>query len=253
MSQRILITAAASGIGLEIARAFAATGAKVFITDINAAALEAATKTIPGLLTGVCDNSKRADIEAMIPAALEGLGGLDVLVNNAGISGPTAPVEEIDPGQWEAVMTIDLTGTFHVTRLAIPHLKQSAAGSIIVMSSLAGRFGYANRSPYCVAKWGLIGFAKTLAIELGGHNIRANAIAPGAVGGERMEHVLANRAKAAGSSIEDERTSMLGIQSLKRFVDPKDIAALCVFLASDAGKSITGQVIPIDNGALKAS
>jgi NAD(P)-dependent dehydrogenase (short-subunit alcohol dehydrogenase family) len=189
----------------------------------------------------------------MIPAAIEGLGGLDVLVNNAGISGPTAPVEEIDPGQWEAVMSIDLTGTFHVTRLAIPHLKKSAAGSIIVMSSLAGRFGYPNRSPYCVAKWGLIGFAKTLAIELGGHNIRANAIAPGAVGGERMENVLANRAKAAGSSIDDERTSMLGIQSLKRFVDPKDIAALCVFLASDAGKSISGQVIPIDNGALKAS
>ena len=128
MSQRILITAAASGIGLEIARAFAATGAKVFITDINAAALEAATKTIPGLLTGVCDNSKRADIEAMIPAAIEGLlGGLDVLVNNAGISGPTAPVEEIDPGQWEAVMSIDLTGTFHVTRLAIPHTRGTTA------------------------------------------------------------------------------------------------------------------------------
>ena len=146
-----------------------------------------------------------------------------------------------------------LTGTFDVTRLSIPYLKKSKAGSIITMSSLGGRFGYPNRSPYCVAKWGLIGFAKTLAIELGGYNIRANAIAPGAVGGQRIENVLIGRAKAEGKSLEEERTKMLSIQSLKRLVDPQDIAALCVFLASDAGKSISGQVLPIDNDALKAS
>jgi NAD(P)-dependent dehydrogenase (short-subunit alcohol dehydrogenase family) len=253
MSQKVLITAAASGIGLEVARAFSAAGAKVFITDINAQALEAAKQEIPGVMTRVCDNSKRADIEAMVPAAVEALGGLDVFVNNAGISGPSASVEEMEPDKWEAVVAVNLTGTFNATRLAIPHLKKSAAGSIIIMSSLAGRFGYPNRSPYCVTKWGLIGFAKTLAIELGGHNIRANAIAPGATSGQRMENVLAGRAKAEGKSVEDVRTSMPGIQSLKRFVDPKEIAALCVFLASDAGKSISGQVIPIDNDALKAS
>jgi NAD(P)-dependent dehydrogenase (short-subunit alcohol dehydrogenase family) len=150
-------------------------------------------------------------------------------------------------------MTVDLVGTFNVTRLAIPHLKKSAAGSIITMSSVGGRFGYPNRSPYNVAKAGLIGFAQTLAIELGDHNIRSNAIAPGAVGGQRIENVLQGRAKAEGKSVEEERASALSTQDLKRFVDPKDIAALCVFLASDAGKSITGQVIPIDNGALKAA
>ena len=253
MKQRVLITAAASGIGLEIARAFAATGATVFVTDINAQALDAAKKEIPGLLTRVCDNSKHSDIEAMVPSAVEALGGLDVLVNNAGISGPTAPVEEVALEEWETVMKVDLTGTFDVTRLSIPYLKKSKAGSIIIMSSLGGRFGYPNRSPYCVAKWGLIGFTKTLAIELGDYNIRANAIAPGAVGGQRIENVLASRAKAEGKSLEEERAKMLGIQSLKRFVDPQDIAALCVFLASDAGKSISGQVLPIDNDALKAS
>lgn len=168
-------------------------------------------------------------------------------MNNAGIGGPTAPVHEVDPAAWDTVMSVNLTGTFHVTRLAIPHLKQSAAGSIIITSSLGGRFGYPNRSPYCVSKWGLIGFAKTLAIELGGDNVRANAIAPGAVGGERMENVLAGRARGQGSSVDEARASMLAMQSLKRFVDPEDIAALCVFLASDAGKSISGQVIPIDN------
>jgi NAD(P)-dependent dehydrogenase (short-subunit alcohol dehydrogenase family) len=253
MAQKVLITGAASGIGLEIARAFSAAGAAVFITDINEQMIKAAKTEIPGLFATLCNNGKRSDIERMVPAAVEALGGLDVLVNNAGIAGPTAPVEEMDPDKWEEVITIDLVGTFNVTRLAIPHLKKSSAGSIITMSSLGGRFGYPNRSPYNVAKAGLIGFAKTLAIELGAHNIRSNAIAPGAVGGQRIENVLAGRAKTTGKSVEEERASMLSVQTIKQFVDPKDIASLCVFLASDAGRSISGQVIPIDNGAIKAS
>jgi NAD(P)-dependent dehydrogenase (short-subunit alcohol dehydrogenase family) len=253
MAQKVLITAAASGIGLEIARAFAEAGSTVFITDIHQQTIDAAKIGIPGLLATLCNNGKRSDIERMVPEAVAALGGLDVLVNNAGIAGPTAPVEEMDPDKWEEVMAVDLVGTFNVTRLAIPHLKKSSAGSIITMSSLGGRFGYPNRSPYNVAKAGLIGFAKTLAIELGDHNIRSNAIAPGAVGGQRIENVLAGRAKAAGRSVEEERASMLSIQTIKQFVDPKEIASLCVFLASDAGRSISGQVIPIDNGALKAS
>jgi NAD(P)-dependent dehydrogenase (short-subunit alcohol dehydrogenase family) len=253
MAQKVLITAAASGIGLEIARAFSAARAAVFITDINEEAIDAAKKEIPGLFATLCNNGKRSDIERMVPEAVAALGGLDVLVNNAGIAGPTAPVAKMDPDKWEEVMTVDLVGTFNVTRLAIPHLKKSSAGSIITMSSLGGRFGYPNRSPYNVAKAGLIGFAKTLAIELGDDNIRSNAIAPGAVGGQRIENVLAGRAKAEGKSVEEERASMLSIQTIKQFVDPRDIASLCVFLASDAGKSISGQVIPIDNGALKAS
>jgi NAD(P)-dependent dehydrogenase (short-subunit alcohol dehydrogenase family) len=253
MAQKVLITGAAAGIGLEIARAFAEAGSTVFITDIHQQTIDAATIEIPGLLATLCNNGNRSDIERMVPEAVAALGGLDVLVNNAGIAGPTAPVEEMDPDKWEEVMAVDLVGTFNVTRLAIPHLKKSSAGSIITMSSLGGRFGYPNRSPYNVAKAGLIGFAKTLAIELGDHNIRSNAIAPGAVGGQRIENVLAGRAKAAGRSVEEERASMLSIQTIKQFVDPKDIASLCVFLASDAGRSISGQVIPIDNGALKAS
>ena len=163
MAQRVLITAGASGIGKEIARAYAASGATVCVCDIDAKALATAAKEISGLKTIVCDVSKRDEIERMVAAAVEALGGLDVLVNNAGIAGPTASVEEADPDQWEAVMTVDVIGTFHVTRLSIPHLKKSAAGSIIVMSSLGGRFGYPNRSAYCTAKMGLIGFAKTLA------------------------------------------------------------------------------------------
>ena len=253
MNQRVLVTAGASGIGREITRAFAANGAKVFVSDIDAKGLDALSKEIKGVMTKVCDNSKRSDVEALIPGAVQTLGGLDVLVNNAGISGPTAPVEEVDPDKWEAVMNINLNGTFNVTRLAIPHLKKSSAGSIIILSSLGWRFGYPNRSPYCTSKWGLIGFAKTLALELGEYNIRANAIAPGAVGGERIERVLEGRAKAEGKTLEEEKEVAMSIQALKRFVDPKDIAALCIFLTSDAGKSMSGQVLPIDNDSVKAS
>jgi NAD(P)-dependent dehydrogenase (short-subunit alcohol dehydrogenase family) len=249
MAQRVLVTAGAAGIGKEIASAFGAIGAKVCVCDIDAKALDTAAKDIPGLKTVVCDVSKRDDIERMVPAAVEALGGLDVLVNNAGIAGPTAPVEVTDPDQWEAVMTVDVIGTFHVTRLSIPHLKHSAAGSIVVMSSVGGRFGYPNRSAYCTAKMGLIGFAKTLSRELGRYNIRCNAIAPGAVGGNRIERVLQGRADAEHKTLEEEREAAMSIQSLKRFVDAKDIAALVLFLTSDAGKSISGQVLPIDNDA----
>jgi NAD(P)-dependent dehydrogenase (short-subunit alcohol dehydrogenase family) len=253
MTQRVLVTAGASGIGREIARAFARNGASVFVCDIDAKALGAVATDILGLKTGVCDVSKRADVERMVAECVRTLGGLDVLVNNAGIAGPTAPVEEMDPDEWEKVMQVDLTGTFNVTRLSIPHLKKSAAGVIINMSSVAGRFGYANRSPYSTAKWGLIGFTKTLSIELGGYGIRANAILPGAVDGPRIQRVFEGRAKVSGKPIDEIKTEAMAVQSLKRLVDPKDIAALAVFLASDAAKSISGQMLPIDNDMQQAS
>src|SRR5688572_5776484 len=164
MDQRVLITAGAAGIGREIARAFAATGAKVFVCDIDAAGLERLAQEIPGVITATCDVADRVQIERMMAAGVAALGGLDVLVNNAGIAGPTAPVAETSPDDWEQVVQVNLTGTFNVTRLAIPHLKRSSAGVIVTISSAAGRFGYANRAVYATTKWGLIGFTKTLAI-----------------------------------------------------------------------------------------
>ena len=252
-TQRVLITAGASGIGREMARSFVASGASVFVVDIDAAALAALAKESPRIETAECDLSSRADIERVVPAAVNALGGLDVLVNNVGISGPTAPVESFDPDAWEQVMQVNLNGTFNVTRLAIPHLKKSPAGSIIIMSSVAGRFGYPNRSAYCASKWGLIGLTKTLSIELGEFGIRVNAILPGAVAGERIDKVFAGRAQLSGRTAEQERADSMSIQSLKRFVDPRDIAALAVFISSDAGKSVSGQMLPIDNDMHRAS
>lgn len=247
MSQRVLITAGASGIGREIARAFAAGGARLFVCDIDDAALEALKKELPAVATVRCDVSKRAEIEGMVPAALQSLGGLDVLVNNAGIAGPTAPLEEVPPDEWDRVVQVNLTAAFDVTRLAIPALRKSPAGVILVMSSAAGRFGYPNRIAYAATKWGLVGFTKTLSMELGPFGIRANAILPGTVEGERIQRVFEGRAKLSGRSVDEMREASMQNQSLRALVDPRDIASLAVFLASDAGKAISGQALAIDN------
>jgi NAD(P)-dependent dehydrogenase (short-subunit alcohol dehydrogenase family) len=244
--QRVLITAGASGIGREIARAFSAAGAKVAVVDIDAAALATLRTELRDGIAESCDLGELGQIEAVVPRVVEALGGLDVLVNNGGIAGQTAPVEQVSPAEWDRVMRVNLGGTFNVTRLAIPHLKKSPAGSIINMSSAAGRLGYPQRSAYATSKWGVIGFTKTLSMELGAFGIRANAILPGPVAGPRMERVLEGRASASGRSIEQERVSAFANQSLKAFTEASEIAALALFLSSDAAKTISGQAISID-------
>ena len=252
MTQRVLITAGAAGIGREFARAFSANGAKVFVCDINDKALADIRKEIPSVVARHCDMGLRAEIERMVPEAVAALGGLDVLINNAGIAGLTLSVEDYPPDNWDKVVAVNLTAMFDVSRLAIPHLKKSKAGCIINMSSIAGRGGFENRSPYAATKWGVIGLTKTLALELGAWGIRANAIAPGAVEGERIVRVFQGRAQISGKSMAEVKAEALAGQSIKAMVDPKDIAALAVFLASDAAKSISGQVIPIDNDRQRA-
>jgi len=252
VTQRVLITAGAAGIGREFARAFAANGAKVFVCDINDKALADIRKEISSVIARHCDMCLRAEIERMVPEAVAALGGLDVLINNAGIAGLTLSVEDYPPDNWDKVVAVNLTAMFDVSRLAIPHLKKSKAGCIINMSSIAGRGGFENRSPYAATKWGVIGLTKTLALELGAWGIRANAIAPGAVEGERIMRVFQGRAQISGKSMAEVKAEALAGQSIKAMVDPKDVAALAVFLASDAAKSISGQVIPIDNDRQRA-
>jgi NAD(P)-dependent dehydrogenase (short-subunit alcohol dehydrogenase family) len=242
----VVVTAGAAGIGLSIANAFAANGDRVHVCDINQQALTQVSDANPAITTTVCDISQPADVETFIEAAVKTLGGIDVLVNNAGVAGPTMPIEDMGLDQWQSVLAVNLTGTFNITRLAIPHLRQSNTGVIINMASVGGRFGYPDRSPYATTKRGVIAFTETLALELGGDGIRANAIAPGAVAGDRIQRVLQGRAEASGRSLEDVTADALSIQALKHFVDPDDIAALALFLASDRAKSISGQTIAID-------
>jgi len=197
--QKVLVTAGASGIGLEIVRAFSGAGATVAVVDIDAAALTKLQAGSPGVIAERCDLGELDQIESVVPRVIEALGGLDVLINNGGIAGQTAPVEQVSPAEWDRVMRVNLGGTFNVTRLAIPHLKKSPAGSIINMSSAAGRLGYPQRSAYAASKWGMVGFTKTLSMELGAFGIRANAILPGPVAGERMQRVLEARAAAVAA------------------------------------------------------
>lgn len=249
--QRVLVTGGAAGIGLAIVRAFVADGARVHVADANASAV--ATITADPAITGsVCDITEPAAVATMFSDLERALGGLDVLVNNAGVSGPTAPVEEYDPAAWSWVMSVNLNGTFEVTRRAIPLLKHSSRGTIIVMSSLAGRFGYPNRVAYCASKWGLVGLTKTLALELGPYGITANSIHPGGVEGERVRQVLQGRAERSGRTVEEETERALDNQSIRRFVDADDIAALAVFLAGPHGRSISGQMLPIDGDSKTA-
>ncbi len=250
--QRVLVTAGASGIGLAIVRAFHAAGSRVFTCDIDEQGLRRAADSMPGLQFQRCDVGDREAVGAMVAAAVAAMGGLDVVVNNAGIGGPTRAVHELDPADWDAVLRVNLTGTFDVTRHAIPHLISAGGGAIINMSSAAGRFGYPNRSPYSATKWALVGFTKTLAMELGAHRIRANAIAPGPVAGERAERVFQGRAQQSGRSVEEEKQLGLASMSIRQLVEPADIAQLAVYLASDAAKLISGQVIPIDGDMQRA-
>ena len=244
--RRVVVTAAAGGIGLAIARAFAGDGDRVHICDINEGSLREVTDANPGITATVCDVSDRSAVEAFVAAAAEALGGIDVLVNNAGISGPTTPVEEMEPDQWEAVLAVNLTGTFNVTRLSVPHLKRSAAGVIISMASVGGRFGYPDRSPYATTKRGVIAFTETLALELGGDGIRVNAIAPGAVAGERIERVLRGRAEASGRTVEEEagrRPGQPGPDVLRR---PGRHRGAGPIPRLGRARSISGQTIAID-------
>ena len=251
--QRVLVTGGAGGIGLAVTRAFVATGARVHVADPDGDALGAVTASAAPSVTGtVCDITDTTAVAAMFEDLTRELGGLDVLVNNAGIAGPTAPVDAYDREQWDAVIAVNLSGTFDVTRRAIPLLKESRAGSIIVMSSLAGRFGYPNRVAYATTKWGLVGFTKTLALELGPFGITANSIHPGGVEGERVRQVLRHRAEISGRSLEEETERALDNQSIRQFTQSADIAALAVFLAGPHGRTISGQMLPMDGDSKSA-
>lgn len=243
---RVLITAGAGGIGLEVARAFSREGAKVFVCDVDAAALQALATQDPTIRGVHCDVADRAAVARMFEAAVGWLGGLDVLVNNAGIAGPTARVEEVRPEDWDRCLEVCLTSQFTCARLAVPHLKKSANASIINLSSAAGKHGFALRSPYAAAKWGVIGFTKSLAIELGDHGIRVNAILPGLVKGDRIRRVFEAKAQQYGESFATIERGAFAATSIKEYILPQQLADQMVFIASPRGRTISGQAIAVD-------
>jgi NAD(P)-dependent dehydrogenase (short-subunit alcohol dehydrogenase family) len=242
---RVLVTAGAGGIGLEIARAFVREGANVFICDVDKDALAALAKTDPSVKGVICDVSDRGAVAALIDGAVAHLGGLDCLVNNAGIAGPTGKVEEINPEDWDRCIVVDLTSQFNCVRLAVPHLRKSKNASIMNLSSQAGKHGFPLRSPYAAAKWGVIGFTKSIAIELGPDGIRANALLPGLVAGDRIRRVIEAKAQQNGRTFKDQEAFMLQFTSLHDYVTPQQLADMVVFTASPRGRTISGQAISV--------
>nr|WP_249139099.1 SDR family oxidoreductase [Actibacterium sp. MT2.3-13A] len=239
---RVIVTAGAQGIGRAIVDAYLAEGAQVATCDIDTAALDTLPREVFRQRADMGDAAQIADFMA---AALGHLGGLDVLVNNAGIAGPTSPVEEIDPEDWHKCLDICLTAQFHCVRYAVPVLRQSKNPSIINLSSLAGRLGFALRTPYAAAKWGVIGFTKSLSIELGKDGIRCNAILPGIVAGDRQRRVLEAKAQRRGISFEQVEAEAFSYTSLKEYVQPEQIADQILFLTSPRGRTISGQAVSI--------
>ena len=243
--KRVVVTAGAQGIGLAITEAFVAAGAEVHICDVNDDFLAAAKSRFPGVSQSRTDVSNEAQVDAMFAALSARWGGLDVLVNNAGIAGPTAPVEDTDLAQWSQTIAVNLTGPFLCTRRAVPLLKAAGGGSIVNLSSVAGRLGFPLRTPYSASKFGVIGLTETWAMELGPSHIRVNAILPGIVAGDRQERVIAAKAASYGIAHEEMRQRLLSKVSLRSMVTAQDIANQIIFICSPAGAVITGQSLSV--------
>ncbi len=239
---RVLVTAGASGIGAKITKGFVEAGGTVHISDVDAAAVAEATG---GAVTStVADAGNEDDTRRLFAEARDALGGIDVVVANAGVAGPTATVGEISADEWDQTLDVNLRGAYLAARFGTPDLIANR-GSFIAMSSAAGRLGFAYRTPYAAAKWGIVGLVKSLAVELGPQGVRANAIQPGIVEGPRIDRVISARAEELGISFEEMKAQNLAKVSLRRMVSPEDIAAMCLFLCAPGGSNISGQAISV--------
>lgn len=247
-NKKVMISAGAAGIGLAIASKFAQAGARVEVCDISEQALADVANSLPGVGVFRADVSQESDVRAWFESALGRMGGLDVLVNNAGIAGPTAAIEDIDQTEWDKTIEVNLRSQFLCVKHAVTHLRASDAGTIINMSSVAGRFGYPLRTPYAASKWAIIGLTQSLALELGADGITVNAILPGIVDSERARLVTQTKAAARGVSVQDMEREILGRVALHSMVPMDHIADTAMFLVSDAGRSVTGQNFNICGG-----
>lgn len=246
--KRVLITAGAAGIGRAMTDVFTKAGARVHVCDVVQGAIDETLKAFPGVTATLADVSSVKDVDRLFTDVKKHLGGLDCLINNAGIAGPTGKVEDLSIEEWERCIDIDVNGMFFCTRLAMPLIKAAGGGSIINLSSAAGRLPFPFRTPYSAAKWGVVGYTRSLSMEAGPDNVRVNAIQPGVVEGDRINRVIDAKAKATGISFEEQKAISLKGVSMHRMVSPYDIANMALYLASDVGRNITGQAISVCAG-----
>ena len=242
---RVLVTGGGGGIGLEIATACAAEGARVHVCDMNEELLRPGSALPAGIGRTIADVSDAIDVDRLFRAVGEDLRGLDVLVNNAAITGPVGPIDTNDPAEWSRTINVNLIGQFHCIRKAVPLLREAGGGSIVNISSIAGRLGFPNRTAYAASKWAIIGLTQSVAMETGEYNIRANAILPGIVAGPRQARVQAERARALGISDDEMAARYVSNVSLRRKIDAREIADMVIHLCSEAGRSISGMSIGV--------
>lgn len=243
MTRRVLITAGANGIGLVMARSFAALGDRVRVTDVDEAALAALP---PGIRGTLCDASSEAAMDLLFAEITRDWGGLDVAIANAGIKGPTAAIEDMPLEGWHQCLAVNLDGAMLLARSAARLMKPAGKGVITFISSTSGLYGTPFRGPYVAAKWGIIGLMKTVAMELGPHGIRTNAICPGSVNGPRIDRVIDAEAAAKGMTPDAVRQGYASGTAMKRLTDPEDVADMAVFLASDGARMVSGQALAVD-------
>lgn len=248
--QRVIITAGAAGIGKAAAKQFLAEGAKVAICDIDQAALEQAAKNLPELYVERTDVSNSADLRLFIGNAMKILGGVDVLVNNAGTAGPTGNIEDLDLEDFQACLGVNVLANFIATQSVVAAMKEQGSGVIINLSSAAGIYPFPQRIPYSAAKWGIVGMTKSLALELGPSGIRVNAICPGAVRGDRIRRVFEAKAEATGRTAKDIENDMTALTGMRTLVENEDIAEAIVFLSSKRARFISGQALGVDGAVI---
>ncbi len=244
--RRVLVTAGAGGAGLVISRTLADLGAAVMACDIDANRIAELNSQRADILTFTGDVSDERIVDALFAETEGRLGGIDVLVNNVGIAGPTAEVEAISSADWNRTLATNVTSHFLCVRRAVPAMKSRRDGLIVNISSGSARTGLPLRLPYVVSKVAVLGMTSNLARELGPFGIRVNAILPGAIRGQRLQQVIDDKARALGKSPEEYERTLLRYVSLRCMVEPEDIAAMVAFLASAAGRHISGQHIGVD-------
>ena len=241
--RRVLITAGANGIGLVMAQAFQAAGDRVWVTDVDSAMVAALP---PGIRGSVVDASLELGMEALFADIAEAWGGLDVLCANAGIKGPTAAIEDMDMAAWHQCLAVNLDGAMIAAKYGARLMKPAKKGVMIFTSSVSGLYGNPFRAPYVAAKWGVIGLMKTVAMELGPHGIRVNAICPGSVNGPRIDRVIDAEAAAKGMTPDAVRHGYASGTAMKRLTDAQDVADMALFLASDGARMVSGQALAVD-------
>lgn len=242
---RVVVTAGGAGVGRATAALLAGAGARVWTCDIDADAL-AEVVTLDGVDGRVADAGDTAAVDAFMDAALNGLGGIDVLVNMAGIAGPGGRVEELDPADVTHTLDVDVTSMFRTARHAVPPMKAQRSGSIVNVSSTAGLMGFPYRSAYAAAKFAVIGLTKTMAMELGEFGVRVNAVCPGSITGPRMDHVVELESAASGRDPADVRAGYERQVSMQTFIDADEVAQTIAFLVSPLGSKISGQALAVD-------